>query len=459
MEREAIFQRNRHPFKTLSLGIQHVLAMYAGAVIVPLIVGNALQLSHEQLTYLIAIDLLACGVATLLQVWGNRIFGIGLPVMLGCAFQAVSPMIAIGLTDGMGVSAIYGAIIASGLFVFLFSGLFGKLIALFPPVVTGSVVTIIGVTLIPVALTDLGGGNPGTNPEFGSPLNLSLGFGVLLFIILMNRFAKGFLRSISVLLGLIAGTIVSALAGGVNLKPLQEASWFHMPQMFYFGAPTFHASAILTMILVAIVSVAESTGVFMALGKIVDKDITSKDLARGYRAEGLAIVLGGLFNSFPYTTYSQNVGLIQMSRVKTRDVIVVAGSLLVLIGFVPKIAALTQLVPASVLGGAMIALFGLVLSSGVRMLGDQVDLNRHENLLIIACSVGMGLGVTVVPEIFQRVPDWLRILVDNGIVAGSFTAIVLNLLFNGFRGHQAKSAPAPGQQPTAADEAASASAL
>lgn len=440
MEREAIFQKNRHPIKTLSLGIQHVLAMYAGAIIVPLIVGNALGLSHEQLTYLIAIDLLACGVATLLQVWGNRFFGIGLPVMLGCAFQAVSPMIAIGLTDGMGVSAIYGAIIASGLFVFLFSGLFGKLIALFPPVVTGSVVTIIGVTLIPVALTDLGGGNPETNPEFGSLLNLSLGFGVLLFIILMNRFAKGFLRSISVLIGLIAGTLVAGLAGGVDLKPLQEASWFHTPQLFYFGPPTFHASAILTMILVAIVSVAESTGVFMALGKIVEKDITSKDLARGYRAEGLAIALGGLFNSFPYTTYSQNVGLIQMSRVKTRDVIVVAGGLLVLIGFVPKIAALTQLVPPSVLGGAMIALFGLVLSSGIRMLGDQVDLNRHENLLIIACSVGMGLGVTVVPDIFQRVPEWLRILVDNGIVAGSFTAIVMNLLFNGLKGHKVKAA-------------------
>lgn len=440
MEREAIFQKNRHPIKTLSLGIQHVLAMYAGAIIVPLIVGNALQLTHEQLTYLIAIDLLACGVATLLQVWGNRFFGIGLPVMLGCAFQAVSPMIAIGLTDGMGVSAIYGAIIASGLFVFLFSGLFGKLIALFPPVVTGSVVTIIGVTLIPVALTDLGGGNPGTNPDFGSPLNLSLGFGVLLFIILMNRFAKGFLRSISVLIGLVVGTLVAGFVGGVNLQPLREASWFHTPQLFYFGPPTFHASAILTMILVAIVSVAESTGVFMALGKIVDKDVTSKDLARGYRAEGLAIVLGGLFNSFPYTTYSQNVGLIQMSRVKTRDVIAVAGCLLVLIGFVPKIAALTQLVPPSVLGGAMIALFGLVLSSGIRMLGDQVDLNRHENLLIIACSVGMGLGVTVVPDIFQSVPEWLRILVDNGIVAGSFTAIVMNLLFNGLKGHKIKAA-------------------
>lgn len=442
MEREVIFQRNRHPLKTLSLGIQHVLAMYAGAVIVPLIVGGALNLSHEALTYLISIDLLACGVATLLQVWGNRFFGIGLPVMLGCAFQAVSPMIAIGLTDGMGVSAIYGAIIASGLFVFLFSGLFGKLIALFPPVVTGSVVTIIGVTLIPVALTDLGGGDV-SKPDFGSPANLALGFGVLLFVVLMNRFAQGFLRSISVLIGLIVGTLAAALLGKVDLAPLKEASWFHMVQPFYFGTPTFHASAILTMILVAIVSVAESTGVFMALGKIVDKDITSKDLARGYRAEGLAIMLGGIFNSFPYTTYSQNVGLVQMSRVKTRDVIVVAGGLLILIGFVPKIAALTQLVPTSVLGGAMIALFGLVLSSGIRMLGDQVDLNRHENLLIIACSVGMGLGVTVVPEVFASLPSWLRILVDNGIVAGSFTAIVMNLLFNGLG---RKSTPVPAKE-------------
>lgn len=436
MKRERIFQKHRHPLKTFSLGLQHVLAMYAGAVIVPLIVGGALDFTNQQLTYLIAIDLLACGVATLLQVWGNRLFGIGLPVMLGCAFQAVSPMITIGLTDGAGVSAIYGAIIASGLFVFLFAGLFGKLIALFPPVVTGSVVTIIGVTLIPVAITDLGGGSPGDNPDFGSPLNLALGFGVLLFVILMNRFAKGFLRSISVLLGLIAGTLVAALAGKVDLTPLKEASWFHAVQPFYFGAPTFHASAILTMILVAIVSVAESTGVFMALGKIVDKEITDKDLTRGYRAEGLAIMLGGIFNSFPYTTYSQNVGLVQMSRVKTRDVIVVAGALLILIGFVPKIAALTQLVPTSVLGGAMIALFGPVLSSGVRMLGDQVDLNRHENLLIIACSVGMGLGVTVMPELFDQLPAKLQILVDNGIVAGSFTAIVLNLLFNGWKGQR-----------------------
>lgn len=427
---EPIFTKNRNPFQTFSLGLQHVLAMYAGAVIVPLIVAGQLGLSTEQLTYLICIDLLACGVATLLQVWGNRFFGIGLPVMLGCAFQAVSPMIAIGLQYG--VSAIYGAIIASGIFVLLFAGLFGKLIAIFPPVVTGSVVTIIGVTLIPVALTDLGGGSGAE--DFGSLTNLGLGFGVLVFIILMNRFTNGFLRSISVLIGLVVGTLVAAMFGQVDLTPFREASWFHSIQPFYFGKPTFHPSAILTMILVAVVSIAESTGVFMALSKIVDKDLTSKDLTRGYRAEGLAIVLGGVFNSFPYTTYSQNVGLVQMSRVKTRDVIVVAGGILVVIGFVPKIAALTQLVPTSVLGGAMVALFGLVVSSGIRMLGEQVDLNRYENLFIIACSVGMGLGVTVVPDLFAQLPNGARILVDNGIVAGSVTAIAMNLIFNGLKG-------------------------
>ncbi|WP_017690843.1 nucleobase:cation symporter-2 family protein [Paenibacillus sp. PAMC 26794] len=427
MARERIFQRHRHPIKTFSLGLQHVLAMYAGAVVVPLIVSNALGFTQEQLTYLIAIDLLACGVATLLQVWGNKYFGVGLPVMLGCAFQAVSPMILIGMNSG--VSAIYGAIIASGLFVLIFSGIFGKLIRLFPPVVTGSVVTIIGLTLIPVAFHDLGGGQG--SEDFGSGVNLLLGFGVLLFIILMTRFTTGFIRSISVLIGLLAGTIAAGFMGEVNFAPIRDASWFHVVQPFYFGTPTFEIVPILTMILVAIVSVAESTGVFMALGKILDKDLSSKDLARGYRAEGLAIVLGGIFNSFPYTTYSQNVGLVQMTRVKTRDVIVVAGGILVVIGFVPKIAALAQLVPGAVLGGAMVALFGMVVSSGIRIIGSQVDLNRHENLFVIACSLGMGLGVTVVPELFAGAPAWAQIMLGNGIIAGSFTAIFMNLLFNG----------------------------
>ncbi|MGZ9583603.1 nucleobase:cation symporter-2 family protein [Paenibacillus marinisediminis] len=435
---ERVFQRNRHPFKTFSLGLQHVLAMYAGAVIVPLIVGGKLGFTQEQLTYLVAIDLLMCGVATLLQVWKNKWFGIGMPVVLGCAFQAVIPMITIG-TD-YGISYIYGAIIASGVFIFLFGGLFGKLIRFFPPVVTGSVVTIIGLTLIPVAFTDLGGGNKDAL-DFGSPENLLLGFGVLIFVILMNRFSKGFLRSVSILIGLILGTVAAYFMGMLDMNKVADAEVFHMVKPFFFGTPEFALTPILTMIIVAIVSVAESTGVFMALGKILDREVTSKDLARGYRAEGLAITLGGIFNAFPYTTYSQNVGLLQMSRIKTRDVIVVAGGLLILLGFVPKIAALATLIPPSVLGGAMVAMFGMVVSSGLRMLGSEVDLNRHENLFIIACSVGMGLGVTTVPELVAKLPATLQILTGNGIVAGTFTAILLNIVFNGVgNGKQSQSA-------------------
>ncbi|WJH35598.1 purine permease [Paenibacillus sp. CC-CFT747] len=416
------------PAKTFTLGLQHVLAMYAGAVIVPLIVGGALKLTPEELGYLISIDLLTCGIATLLQVWTNRFFGIGLPVVLGCTFTAVGPMIAIG--SEYGVSAIYGSILASGLLVVLFAGFFGRLVKFFPPIVTGSVVTIIGITLIPVAIHDMGGGQG--SPDFGSPKNLVLSFGVLVLILLMNRFLTGFLRTISVLLGLIAGTIAAAFMGMVSFQSVLDASWLHMVKPFYFGLPTFEPSAILTMTLVAIVSMIESTGVFMALGKITGRDIQPADLTRGYRAEGLASLIGGLFNSFPYTTYSQNVGLVQLTKVKTRSVIVTAGGILIVLGLIPKVAELTKLVPTPVLGGAMIALFGMVMSSGIKMLG-AIDLNRHENLLIIACSVGMGLGVTAVPDLFKELPAGVQILTNNGIVAGSVTAIVLNLLFNGLR--------------------------
>lgn len=413
------------PVKTWSIGLQHVLAMYAGAVLVPLIVGGALNLTFEQLTYLVSIDLLTCGIATLLQVWKNKFFGIGLPVMLGCTFTAVSPMIAIGVQHG--VTAIYGAIIASGIFIVIISSVFSKLVKFFPPIVTGSVVTIIGLTLIPVAINDMAGGQGSEN--FGDPKNLILAFGVLIFILLLNKFATGFLKTISILVGLIAGTIVASMMGMVDFAKVGEASWFHGIKPFYFGAPTFELSSIVTMILVAIVSLIESTGVYLALGDITKQKVTEKDLARGYRSEGLASVLGGILNSFPYTAYSQNVGLVQLTGVKTKNAIFAAGTILVLLGFLPKVAAITTLIPTPVLGGASLAMFGMVVAYGVKML-SQVDFNKQGNLLILACSVGMGLGVTVVPDIFAKLPETVRILAQSGIVAGSLTAIVLNILFN-----------------------------
>ncbi|WML39831.1 nucleobase:cation symporter-2 family protein [Neobacillus sp. OS1-2] len=415
----------QNPLKTASLGIQHVLAMYAGAVIVPLIIGGALGLSSKQLAYLVSLDILTSGIATLLQVWQNRYFGIGLPIVLGCTFTAVGPIIAIG--GQYGLSAIYGSILVSGIIVMLIATFFGKLIRFFPPVVTGSVVTIIGTTLIPVAMNNVAGGQG--SPDFGSISNIALAFGTLLFIIILYRFFKGFIRAISILLGLVAGTAVAFFMGKVNFSAVGEASWFHMVTPFHFATPSFELAPIITMTLVAIVSLVESSGVYFALSDITGRKLTEKDLVKGYRSEGLASVIGAVFNSFPYTTYSQNVGLVQFSGVKDKKVIYTAAGILIFLGFVPKIAALTTVIPTSVLGGAMVAMFGMVIASGIKML-SKVDFSSQENLLIIACSVGVGLGVTTVPDLFAQLPESIKILTNSGIVAGSLTAIFLNIVFN-----------------------------
>jgi xanthine permease len=183
------------------------------------------------------------------------------------------------------------------------------------------------------------------------------------------------------------------------------------------------------MTLVAIVSLVESTGVYFALSDITGKKLTEKDLSRGYRAEGLASIIGAVFNAFPYTTYSQNVGLVQLSGVKTNNVIYTMGGMLVFLGFIPKIAAFTTVIPTPVLGGAMVAMFGMVIAYGIKMLGN-VDFTSQENLLIIACSVGMGMGVTAVPDLFSHLPEGVKILTSSGIVTGSLTAIFLNIVFN-----------------------------
>jgi len=366
-------------------------------------------------------------------VYQNKFFGIGLPVVLGCTFTAVGPIIAIG--NQYSVGSIYGAIIASGLIVVVIAKYFSKLVKFFPPVVTGSVVTVIGVTLIPVAMNNLAGGQGSSN--FGAVENVLLGFGTLLFILAIFRFFNGFIRSIAILLGILAGTLAASFMGMVDFSAVKEASWFHLPKLFFIETPEFHIMPIVTMTLVAIVSLVESTGVYFALSDICEKKINEHDIARGYRSEGIAIVLGGMFNAFPYTTFSQNVGLLQLSGVKSKNIIYTAAGMLVLLGLVPKIGAFTTIIPSSVLGGAMVAMFGMVIASGIKMLG-QVDFSSQENLLIVACSVGLGLGVTVVPEMFGDLPASLRILTDSGIVLGSLTAVLLNLVFNVLKIGQSK---------------------
>ena len=424
--------KNTEPSQARSfvLGLQHLLAMYSGAVAVPILIGNALHFSSEQMTYLVSIDIFMCGLATLVQLLKNRYFGIGLPVVLGCAIQAVAPLILIGQKYSIGT--MYGAIIVAGIFVFLIAGVFSKIKKLFPPVVTGTLITTIGLTLIPVGIQNLGGGSP-TAKDFGDPKNLIVGFVTILVIVALQAFAKGFISSISVLIGLIVGTVLAACMGMVSFTPVAQASWFHFPQFFYFGTPKFEWSSCLTMMIIALVSMVESTGVFFALGDLLGKEITEDDLKRGYRAEGLAQILGGLFNTFPYTTFSQNVGLLQLSGIRSKRPIYWAAGLLMAMGLLPKVGALVTIMPTAVLGGAMVVMFSSIAVQGIKML-LKVDFSDNHNLLIVAISMGLGLGVSVYPNIFQALPQSLQLFLENGIVIASLSSVLLNLIFKGKKG-------------------------
>lgn len=428
--------------KATSLGVQHVLAMYAGAMLVPFIVGGAIGLNSTQLAYLIAIDLMTCGIATLLQMWRNKFFGIGLPVVLGTSFVAVTPMIAIG--NNYGITAIYGAVISAGLFIVIFAKHFSKLLKLFPPVVTGTVVLLIGLSLIPTGVKNMAGGASSEN--FGSSENLLLSFATLGIILLVQFFGKGYIKSIAVLIGIIAGTVIYGILNPIDFTTVKEASWFHLPTPFFFGVPTFELFPILTMILVGIIIMIESTGAFLALADITKNKLEPKDFERGYRAEGIAFILGGLFNAFPYNTFAQNVGLVEMSGVKSRNVTIAAGFILILLGFIPKIAAMATLIPTAVFGGATVVMFGMIVSSGIRMLG-KVDFSNQNNQLVIACSISLGLGAVVVPELFSSLPATVKMLVGDGLITGSLVAIFLNLFLS--MGHKkAETVTKPAESPS-----------
>ena len=414
-------QQEKHS-KAMVLGLQHLLAMYSGSILVPMMIGQALGYNSEQLTYLVSTDIFMCGVATFLQLQLNKYFGIGLPVVLGVAFQSVAPLTIIGQSHGSG--AMFGALIVSGIFVVLISGIFSKLANYFPAIVTGSVITTIGLTLIPVAIGNMG--NNEANPTLES---LMLALITVFIILVVNIFTKGFLKSISILLGLVIGTLIASGMGQVNFTPVIQAPLLHIPTVFYFGAPTFEFSSIVMMCIIATVSMVESTGVYLALSDITKDPIDETRLRNGYRAEGLAVLLGGVFNTFPYTGFSQNVGLVKMSGIKTRLPIYYAAGFLVLLGLLPKFGALAQIIPSPVIGGAMIVMFGFVSLQGMQMLARVDFVNNEHNFLIAAVSIAVGVGFNN-SNLFNSLPTAFRMFFSNGIVMASILAVVLNAILN-----------------------------
>lgn len=414
--------------KNLILSVQHLLAMYAGAILVPIIVGTSLKFTPEQIAYLVTVDIFMCGVATFLQA--NKVTGTGLPIVLGCTFTAVAPMILIGQTKGIDV--LYGSLFLSGILVIIIAPFFSHLVKFFPPVVTGSVVTIIGINLMPVAMNYLAGGQGAK--DYGDVKNILLGLMTLIIILVLQRFTTGFIKSIAILIGLVLGTIGAGLLGMVDINQVNHAGWLGIPVPFRFSGFSFDVTSTLVFFIVAIVSLIESTGVYHALSEITGKKLERKDFRKGYTAEGLAIVLGSIFNSFPYTAYSQNVGLVSLSCAKKNNVIYGIGMvvLLLICGCIPKLGALANIIPLPVLGGAMIAMFGMVMAYGVSILG-HIDFKNQNNLLIIAVSVGLGTGISAVPQAFKGLGEQFAWLTQNGIVLGAISAIILNFFFNGIK--------------------------
>jgi len=407
-------------------GLQHVLAMYAGAVAVPFILANALGLGKEELIYLINADLFTCGIATLIQTLGFWKIGIKIPVIQGVTFAAVMPMILIGKAHGL--TGIYGSVMIAGIITYLASPYFSRLIRFFPPVVTGSIITIIGVSLLPVAVRWVGGGNPGAK-NFGDLQFIGLAFLVLAMVIFFYRYFTGFLSNIAVLLGLAAGMIIAIPLGLVDFSGVISAPWVGMTTPFAFGMPTFDLTSVVAMTLVMLVVMTETTGDFLAIGEIVDKSISEEDLTRGLRADGLSTLLGGILNAFPYTAYAQNVGLVGLTRVRSRYVVASAGVILVVLGLFPKAAAVVASVPTPVLGGAGIAMFGMVMASGIKTL-SKISFEDNHNLMVVAISIAMGLIPLAIPNIYQKMPDGMQVILNSGITVGSVVAIVLNALLN-----------------------------
>ncbi|MHB8296790.1 MAG: nucleobase:cation symporter-2 family protein [Acidimicrobiales bacterium] len=411
----------------ISLGLQHVLVMYAGCVAVPLIVGGALKLPLQTIGLLVNADLFTAGIATLVQSLGiGKVLGVRLPVVAGATFVAVSPMILIG--SHYGIPAMYGALIVAGVAGVLLARPFSMLLKYFPPLVTGTVITIIGLSLIGAATGLIAGYNPAA-ASFGAPRDLGLAGLVLVFIVLVTRFARGLLAQLAVLGGLVLGTAVAIPMGLTNFSAVAKASVIGLSQPLRFGAPTFKVAAIVSMIIVMLVTFTESTADMLAVSEMVDRPLTSSDIARGLATDGLSAILAGFFNSFADTAFAQNVGLVGLTKVKSRYVVSVAGGVLVILGLLPKVGQVVAAVPGPVVGGAAIAMFAMVTAVGIRTLA-KVDFAASHNLLIVAISLGVGMMPVVTPAIYEHLPSDVQVIFGSSITSTVIIVVVLNLLFN-----------------------------
>lgn len=408
----------------IPLGIQHVLAMFAGNVTVPIIIASVAGLAVDDKVFLIQMAMFTAGIATLIQTVGLGPIGARLPIVQGTSFAFIPIMIPIVKTAGLGT--LFGATLIGGIFHFLLGTVIGRLRFLFPPLVTGIVVASIGLALIPVGIQYAAGGAGRPPPDFGELHNWSLALLVLLIILGLKFYTKGFTSAAAVLIGLVVGYLVAIPMGMVNFANVASAKWIEFPQVMKYGFD-FQTAAIVGMCLIAIVSAIETVGDISGITKGgANREATDKEVGGGTMADGLGTAIASIFGGMPNTSYSQNVGLVAMTGVMSRHVVTIGAVFLIAAGLVPKIGAVVAAMPNPVLGGAAIVMFGMIAGAGIRLLND-VNMNRR-NMMIIALSLAIGFGLKSVPDAVKFVPQTAKILLTSGLFPAAVIAVVLNLI-------------------------------
>ncbi|MCZ0983259.1 nucleobase:cation symporter-2 family protein [Streptomyces diastatochromogenes] len=436
--------------RLIPAALQHVASMYAGLTAPPLIIGSALGLTAPELSALLAAALVVAGLGTIAQTLD--LFGIGarLPMTNGVSFAVVSPALAGTASKGTdGLAEIFGATLIAGIVCLLLAPAFRRLVRFFPPVVSGCVITLVGISLLPVASVWARGGDSGA-ADFGSSSNLALAGATLVITLALHRALSGrFLGRIAILLGMVAGTLIAIPFGKVDPGSLTHASLFALPEPFAFGPPHLVPTVIATTVVVMLVSMMESTASLLALGAVTGRPTQDRTLTGSLRALGLTTVLGGVLGSFISTSYAQNVGLVALSRIRSRYVVTLCGALLVLMGLVPVLGSLVALVPLPVLGGAGVVFFGSVAVAGIRTLA-KAALGTGHNGLIVSVTLAFGLFPVATPDFYERLPAPVATVLGSGITAGCLVAILLNYLLNHLgRGTEADLDAIPTEQVTA----------
>src|ERR1700709_673240 len=414
--------------RLFALGLQHVLVMYANAVAVPLIIGGALHLPKDQIAMLINAVLFAGGIATLVQPIGIGWFGIRLPIIMGVTAVAISPMLAMAAMPGLGLTGIYGAVIVGGLFGLLVAPVMQHALRFFPSVVTGTIITMIGISLMRVGVAWAGGGAAAA--DFGAGGYLAVAALVLAVILLIIKFASGFLANMSVLIGIVVGYLTTIAFGWTDFSGIQQEPWFRIVLPLQFGLPTFSLVPCMIMCLVMTIVFIEATGMFLALGAMTGRKIEPKDITRGLQADSLGTLIGGIFNTFPYVSYSQNIGLVGVTGVYSRWVCATGGIIMLALGLIPKMAFIVASVSQSCLDGAGFSMFGMVAATGIKIL-STVDYNaQRNNVLIVAISIGFGVIPIVSPNFFRIMPAEREPIFGDAIIMTSIAAVLLNAYFN-----------------------------